>query len=221
VSYQYQQPRTSPVTAVIAALLALSVTAFEIVLLVRAFDVVNFATLGDQPPQVLALLGSQAVAGVVLLLGAMFTFARKMAGTVLVVIGSVLALATFFLVPLLNMIPLGFYLESVFEFATSSQVFQALTLVVSPIALLMSLLPPTLNYLREGRDDHYDPYSGGGGSGQQSGFPDVPGFHQPNLPHVPGMPNMPNLPNVPNIPTNLPRPPRMPAVRSYPTGDSG
>jgi hypothetical protein len=212
VSYQYQPPRTSPVTAVIAALLALTVTGFEIVLLVRAFDVVDFATLGDQPPQVVALLGSQAVAGVVLLLGAMFTFARKMAGTVLIVIGAVLALATFFLVPVLNMIPLGFYLEAVFEFATSPQVFQALTLIVSPIALLMSLLPPTLNYLREGRDDYHDPYSGGGG-GNQSGFPDISGFRQPNLPHVPGMPNMPN---VPNIPTNLPRPPRMPGGPQLP-----
>jgi hypothetical protein len=207
VNYQFQRPRTSPVTAVIAALLALAVAAFEIVLLVREFDVINFATLGEQDPEVLVILGVQAGAGLVLVLGAMFTFARRMAGTVLIVIGSILALAGFFLFPVLAKADLGRYLEAVFQFGGSQQTFQALTLIVTPFALLASVLPPTLNHLRGGQDDHHGPYPGGGGGYRQPEFPDIPGFHQPH---------MPNLPNIPNVPTNLPRPPRLPGGPQLP-----
>jgi hypothetical protein len=208
---------TNPFTAVLAALLALAVAGFEIVVLVRVFDVLNFSTLGDQPVEVPVILGVQAAAALFLVLGAMFTFARKMAGTVLIVIGSILAIAGFFLPALLYKIDIGQYLELTFTFGGSSQTFQALTLIVSPLALLVSVLPPTLNHLRGGRDD-YDPYSGGPGSGgfQQPDFPNIPGFQSPQMPHVPGLqtPQIPNVPGfqtpqIPNIP-NVPRPPQMP-----------
>jgi hypothetical protein len=204
---------TNPFTAVLAALLALSVAAFEIVVLVRFFDVINFSTLGDQPVEVLVVLGAQAAATLFLVLGAMFTFARKMAGTVLIVIGSILALAAFFLLPVLNKIDLGQYLEVVFTFGAAQQTFQALILIVSPLALLVSVLPPTLNHLRGGRDD-YDPYSGGGpGSGgfQQPDFPNIPGFQTPQIPNVPGF----QTPHIPNIP-NVPRPPQLPGGPQLP-----
>ncbi|MBP2320874.1 hypothetical protein JOF56_001259 [Kibdelosporangium banguiense] len=202
---------TNPFTAVLAALLALSVAAFEIVVLVRAFDILNFSNLDNQPTEVLVILGVEALAALILVLGAMFTFARKMAGTVLIVIGSILALAGFFLFPILGKINLGLYLELVFDFGNSQQVFQALILIVSPLALLVSVLPPTLNHLRS---DDYDPYSGGGpGSGgfQQPDFPNIPGFQSPQIPNVPGF----QTPQVPNLP-NIPRPPQMPGGPQLP-----
>jgi hypothetical protein len=204
--------RTNPFTAVLGALLALSVAAFEIVVLVRVFDVLNFSTLGDQSADLLVILGVQAAAALFLVLGAMFTFARKMAGTVLIVIGSILALAGFFLSPFLGKIDIGQYLEAIFRFSGSSQTFQALILIVSPLALLVSVLPPTLNHLRGGRDD-YDPYSGGPGSGgfQQPDFPNIPGFQSPQIPNVPGF----QTPHIPNIP-NVPRPPQLPGGPQLP-----
>jgi hypothetical protein len=129
------------------------------------------------------------------------------------VIGSILALAAFFLLPVLNKIDLGQYLEVVFTFGAAQQTFQALILIVSPLALLVSVLPPTLNHLRGGRDD-YDPYSGGGpGSGgfQQPDFPNIPGFQTPQIPNVPGF----QTPHIPNIP-NVPRPPQLPGGPQLP-----
>lgn len=203
---------TNPFTAILASLLALAVAGFEIIVLVRYFDVINFSNLGDQPVEILVVLGLQAAAALFLVLGAMFTFGRKMAGTVLIVIGSIVALAGFFVYPVLFKIDLGQYLDAVFQFGGSQQTFLALTLIVSPLALLMSVLPPTLNHLRGGRDD-YDPYSGGPGSGgfQQPEFPNIPGFQSPQIPNVPGFqtPHIPNLPNVPR-PPQLPGGPQLP-----------
>jgi hypothetical protein len=183
--YPQQQPypvasggRTNPATAVIAGLLALAVAAFEIVLLVKLFEAMGgFGSVSDLPAEVLTVLGMWTLAGLLLVLGSILTFARKMAGAVLIILGSVVAIAGFFLeaVLLLNS-RIGFFLEAVFEFSDAATTCRALTLIVAPLALIAAVLPPTLNHLRgSGSDD----YSGGPSSGgfQQQGY-DQQGYGQ-------------------------------------------
>jgi hypothetical protein len=72
---------------------------------------------------------------------------------------------------------LGPWLELMFTFSRAEMTFRALTLIVAPLALILAVLPPTLNYLRGGWPDD-NPYAGGPSSG---GFPqqqDPGGYHQ-------------------------------------------
>jgi hypothetical protein len=175
---------TNPLTAILAGLLALAVAAFEVVVLVKTFDVINTygGSLGKLPTEEYIVIGVQAVAGLLLLLGAMLTFGRKMAGAVLVIIGAIVAIAGYFLEPLLlapsGASALGQWLEVTFKFAIADYTFRALTLIVAPLALIFAVLPPTLNHLRGGRSDDINPYAGGGPS--SGGFPQQQGYGAPN-----------------------------------------
>jgi hypothetical protein len=180
---------TNPATAIIAALLALAVTAFEIVFLVRFFDALGGASFGDIPGKVWAVIGSDGLAGLLLLLGAMFAFGRKMAGSALIIIGSLVAIVGFFLYPLMvlgSASVIGKYLQLVFQFGTSEAIFQALTLIGAPLALIFAAIPPTTRHLRGSSSGSYE-YQNAGGYQQQpynnapnsGGFPqqqDYPGY---------------------------------------------
>jgi hypothetical protein len=169
---------TNPATAIIAALLALAVTAFEIVSLVKLFDLITaVGGIGDLPAKTWGVIGTQALAGLLLLIGAILVCARKTAGAVLVIIGAIAAIAGFFLFPILlgGGASIGSYFEEVFKFQETIFTFNALTLIGAPLTLIFAVLPPTFNHLRGGSDDdgYGDPYPGSGGFPQQ-GYNNAP-----------------------------------------------
>ncbi|TCO58491.1 hypothetical protein [Actinocrispum wychmicini] len=177
---------TNPATAIIAALLALAVAAFEIVFLVKTLDGVKLSSLDGKS---WAVIGTDAVAGLLLLLGAMLAFGRKVAGAALIIIGAILAVAGFFLFPLLaggGGSAVSLYLEVAFKFVETATTFQALTLIVAPLAFIFAVIPPTMRHLRGGGGaDSYaaEQYPNSGGF-QQQGYnaPNSGGFPQQDYP---------------------------------------
>lgn len=188
---------TNPATAIIAALLALAVTAFQIIFLVKTL---GDGSLSKLPAQLYVALGATAVGGLLSLLGAMFTFGRKVAGAILVIIGALVSIAGVFLFPLMvsslaggrGSVPMGRYLESLFQFGGAEQTVFALTLIVGPLAFIFAIIPPTLRYLRGGGADvsYADPYQqqyqqqaypGYNPAPNSGGFPqqDYPGYQPP------------------------------------------
>jgi hypothetical protein len=168
--------RTNPATAIIAALLALVVAGAEVYILVNLFDAIGDFSNVDAKGW--AVIGTDAAAGLLLLLGTMFTLGRKMAGAVLIILGAILGIVGFFLYPVLAIGGsfIGQYLELVFKFASTDAIIQVVTLIGSPLALIFAIIPPTLNHLRGNRDDAYaasDPYPNSGGF-QQQGYNNAP-----------------------------------------------
>src|SRR3954464_13517675 len=111
---------TNPATAIIAALLALAVTAFQIIFLVKTL---SDGSLSEVPGELFVALGATAVGGLLSLLGAMFTFGRKVPGAILIIIGALVSVAGVFLYPLMISsvaggvkVDIGKYLESLFKF---------------------------------------------------------------------------------------------------------
>jgi hypothetical protein len=188
---------TNPATAIIAALLALAVTAFQIIFLVKTFS--DGFSLSGIPAELLIALGTTAVGGLLSLLGAMFTFARKVAGAILVIIGALVSVVGVFLYPLMvsslaggRTIDFGAYLGSLFKFGGAEQTVFALTLVCGPLAFIFAIIPPTLRHLRGGGADssYGDPYQqqqqqqaypGYNPSPNSGGFPqqEYPGYQPP------------------------------------------
>lgn len=211
--YSQQQPYQptparggNPATAIIAALLALALAAFEIVLLVKWLDLIG-SDFGDVPADLLVTLAIQALATLVLIIGAILLLLRKTAGAVLAIIGSIMAIVAFFLEPILGSpagrVDIGRFIEAVFEFSNSAATFRALVLIVAPLVLIFAVLPPTFKYLRGKRNDDYNPPPGGGypqqghpadpnsGGFPQQGYPANPnsgGFPQQGYPQQGGYP---------------------------------
>jgi len=131
----------------------------------------------------------------------MFTFARKVAGAILIIIGALVSVVGVFLYPLMvsslaggRTIDFGAYLGSLFKFGGAEQTVFALTLVCGPLAFIFAIIPPTLRHLRGGggADSSYgDPYQqqqqqqqaypGYNPSPNSGGFPqqDYPGYQPP------------------------------------------
>jgi hypothetical protein len=189
---------TNPATAIIAAVLALAVTAFQIIFLVKTL---SDGSLSEVPGELFVALGATAVGGLLSLLGAMFTFGRKVAGAILIIIGALVSVAGVFLYPLMISsvaggvkVDIGRYLESLFKFGGAEPTVFALTLICGPLAFIFAIIPPTLRHLRGGggSSDSYgggDPYQqqqqqaypGYNPSPNSGGFPqqDYPGYQQP------------------------------------------
>ncbi|ALG06575.1 hypothetical protein [Kibdelosporangium phytohabitans] len=178
----------SPATAIIAAVLALAIAGFEVVLLVNESTWIE--NLDKLPGEVVMILVGQLLTGLVMLIGSIVTFARKTAGAVLILIGALVGLASVLTEPL--MLPggsknLGRFYETVFEFGSAEATFRALIVIIAPLALIFAVLPPTFKYLRGNRDD-FSQYPGGGGYPQQPGYPVDPnsgGFPQQGYPANP------------------------------------
>lgn len=117
-----------------------------------------------------------AVAGIALL-GAVLVFARQLAGAFLLVTAGFLTAAVILLDPalaegvfftMLGAMPgfdpagdYGSYFAAMFEFGNEQAVLRFIALVLGVILLIMSALPPSLNWLR-GRDrNNYNPYQQG------------------------------------------------------------
>nr|WP_052478562.1 hypothetical protein [Kibdelosporangium sp. MJ126-NF4]CEL19121.1 Twin-arginine translocation protein TatA [Kibdelosporangium sp. MJ126-NF4]CTQ95077.1 Twin-arginine translocation protein TatA [Kibdelosporangium sp. MJ126-NF4] len=190
--YPQQQPYQAapsgggnPATAIIAGLLALAVAGFATVVLVNMFDAIGGR---EMPGEMITIVSLYGVGGLLLLVGAILTFLRKVAGAVLIIIGAIVGLAAMLTEPLLMRIGVdyGVYMEFVFQFEQAEGTFRALTLIVAPLALIVAVLPPTFKYLRGSSNDGYASY---GGYPQQPGYPVDPnsgGFPQQGYPANPG-----------------------------------
>ncbi|ONI77701.1 hypothetical protein ALI144C_30050 [Actinosynnema sp. ALI-1.44] len=179
----------SPATAIIAAVLALAIAGFEVVLLVNESTLIE--NLSKLPGGIVTILVGQLIVGLVMLIGSIVTFARKTAGAVLILIGALLGVASVLTEPL--MLPggsknLGLFYETIFEFGQAEATCRALIVIVAPLALIFAVLPPTFKYLRGNRNGDYAGY---GAYPQQPGYPVDPnsgGFPQQGYPQQGGYP---------------------------------
>ena len=160
--YPEEPSRTgNPATAIIAAVLGLVAAAALVVL---TLDVLNTlpdsAGFGDLPGELQTVLILRVAAAVVLLTGLIIVLFRKLAGAFVLVLGALVAIAAILLYPVLlkDFFPgltFGDYLEAIFKFDGAQTTYAAITLIAAPLALIVAILPPTLNYLRGSRDDDH------------------------------------------------------------------
>jgi hypothetical protein len=158
----YPQPgqprpvRTNPATALVAAVFALCAAgALAVVGYDFLTEVPDGAGFGDLPGRLQAIPVMQFGAAVLLLIGAILLLARKMAGAVVVVLGGLAGVAAILLVPMLADIGMGVYLELVFKFDSTGATMSAIALILSPLALIVAILPVTLRHLRGAAADGY------------------------------------------------------------------
>jgi hypothetical protein len=174
----YQGPgpnRSGPGLAVTAGILGLGAAG---VLLTQTIMLLSDIPDGAELPTgwtVMQIL--HFVVGGVLLLGAVLVFARQVAGAFLLLFGGVLAAAVILLDPalaegvwasMLGALPdfepsgdYGNYFSAMFEFGNEQAVLRFITLVLGVLLLIMSALPPSLDWLRGGRRGGYNPYPQG------------------------------------------------------------
>lgn len=117
-----------------------------------------------------------AVVGIALL-AAVLVFVRQIAGAFLLMVAAALTIAVLLLDPalaedvwasMLGALPdfepsgsYGNYFKAMFEFGNEQAVLRFITLVLGVLLLIISALPPSLNWLR-GSDRHaYNPYQQG------------------------------------------------------------
>ncbi len=156
---------SNPAAAVITAVLAIVAAAGLVVVNVKSLsDLPSGAGFGDLPSQFQTVVIIWFAAALILLVGAIIVFARKIAGAFIVVLGGLAGIAAVLLYPVILgnalgvKIPIGDYLEEVFKFKSTEATFTAIALIGSPLALILAILPPTLNYLRGSRGvDQYPP----------------------------------------------------------------
>lgn len=145
----------NPATAIIAAVLALAaVAALLVVNFKRLGDLPSGLGFGDLPGPYKTVVILWFGAALILLVGAIIVFVRKLAGAFVVVLGGLAGIAAVLLYPVILgdalgiEIKMGDYLEEVFKFDGTESTFSAIALILSPLALILAILPPTLNYLR-------------------------------------------------------------------------
>jgi hypothetical protein len=105
-------------------------------------------SIGDLPGLVLTTLGLYLVAALFLLIGALATFFRSVAGAGLLVLGSLLVIAAILVEPLAFHAPYGLYFRIQFEFETFVAIVRVIMFAFVPFTLIFAILPPTLKYLR-------------------------------------------------------------------------
>ena len=171
----FQGPRSGPGLAVTAGILGLGAAG---VLLTQTIMLLSDIPDGIELPTgwtVMHIL--HFVVGAVLLLGAVLVFARQVAGAFLLLFGGVLTAAVIVLDPalaedvwasMLGALPdfdpsgdYGDYFSAMFEFGNEQAVLRFISLVLGVLLLIMSALPPSLDWLRGGRRDNYNPYPQG------------------------------------------------------------
>lgn len=175
----YSEPDngTSPTLAIIAAVFALAALASLLVVnFKRLGDVPDGVGFGDFPGPYKTVVILWFGAAVVLLIGAILMFVRKLAGAFITVVGGLAGIAAVLLYPVILgdafgvELPMGDYLEAIFKFDETEAIFSATALIASVLALILAILPPSLNYLK-------------GSSASSSGYD---GYQQPQQPQQPG-----------------------------------
>jgi hypothetical protein len=181
----------NPAMAIIAAVLGLVAVAALVVLNVNDLKDLE-GSIGDLPGEVITILAVRALAALLLLVGVLLVFVRKVAGAILIAIGGLVGAAIIVLFPVIVSanspvsLGIGEYLKEVFKFSQTHGTFSAITLIASPLALILAIIPPTLKYLRgSAGSDGYDDYSQPGGGYPQtpaSGYPQTPSSGYPQTP---------------------------------------
>lgn len=143
-------PSSGPAVAILAAVFGLVATAAFVVLPVDTLSHLGGASFTDMKGDAQIITGAQIGCALVLLIGAILVFTRKVAGAIMLAIGGVGGVFTAgLLTPLIiDAAGIGDYLEFIFEFDGAQGSFAAIGLIASALTLLFSLLPPTFSYLR-------------------------------------------------------------------------
>ncbi|HVW39923.1 MAG TPA: hypothetical protein VHC18_01105 [Amycolatopsis sp.] len=112
--------------------------------------------ISDLPGKALVMLGLYLGAALLLLLGALVTFFRAVAGAVLLLIGGLAAIGAVLSEPLLLYPSLiGEFFKAMFSFAEDDAFVRVGAAVGGPLVFLLAVLPWTFRYLR------YQPYPRG------------------------------------------------------------
>lgn len=169
---QYAPERVgSPAAAVVAAIVGLGLAG---VLAWQDFHLLELVgrAEGQMPDDWLVMIISTFAIAFVTLVGAVLVFARQVAGAFILLGSALLTIvaigtapflapgvgATMFDVDAPN--PTGFtvlYYEELFNFhfGTTQATLRFVTLVLSLVLMIVAVLPPSLNWLRGGREDGY------------------------------------------------------------------
>lgn len=152
----------SPVLAVIAGILGLVAAAAMVVSNVKVMNNDGFS-FSDMPGSFKTIFILRFAAALLLLIGTILVFLRKLAGAIMLVLGAVAAIAAVVLFPVLlkNDIPgldMGEYYKVLFKFKLGEEDllgvgWSAIALIAAPLTLIAAILPPTLNYLKGSRSD--------------------------------------------------------------------
>lgn len=138
----------SSATAVLSAVTAIVSAGLLVYLGVDAFSLIADYGLGFVSPELIIILCWQILSGVLLLLGGVLTFARKSAGPVLTIIGSLGALTAVVAEPLILRVDFGHYFAAIFDFGHVRQILVGVALLAAVIALLFSIMPSTFQWTR-------------------------------------------------------------------------
>ena len=145
-----QERRPSGVTAVLAAIFGLVLSGLVGYVPIHTFiGMPSGYSIGDLPGKVLVLLGVYLLTAMLLLIGALATFFRSLAGGILLLAGSLLTIAVILVEPLI--IQGGkydAYFKYLFGFDDVGAVIGVASLAVSPVLFLLAVIPPTFRYLR-------------------------------------------------------------------------
>ncbi|TDQ04215.1 hypothetical protein [Labedaea rhizosphaerae] len=173
-NYPAQTGGGNPATAIIAGILGIAVAAL---LAIPAFKMLGDAP-DNTPTELTIMVVLLLAAAAVCLVGSIVTFVRKVAGAFVLLIGAIVAIAAILLQPVLigsamkdagapdEAIPgMGDFLEAIFKFNTFEDSCLAIALILAPILLIFSVIPPTLNWLR-GATQSYGGYQ----QPQQGGY---------------------------------------------------
>lgn len=143
------QARPTGATAVIAALFGLvGAIAAGYIPIYFFIALPSGFSIGNLPGLVLTTLGLYLVAALFLLIGALATLFRSVAGAVLLVLGSLLAIAAVVVEPLAFNAPYGLYFRIQFELETFVALVRVSMFAFVPFTLIFAIIPPTLKYLR-------------------------------------------------------------------------
>jgi hypothetical protein len=145
-----QGQRPSGFTAILAAFFGLGLTGLAGYVPIHSFiSIPSGYSLGDLTSGALTVLGVYLMAALLLLIGALATFFRSFGGGILLLIGTLLALAAFFLEPLLNLhgqyVP---YFKYFLAFGSTDAILGAALVALSVLLLLLMMIPATFRYLR-------------------------------------------------------------------------
>jgi hypothetical protein len=138
--------RPSGVTAILDGFAALALAGALGYLPVTVF--IDYG-IDDLPRDTKIVLAVYLGAALILLIGALITFFRAVAGAVLLLIGALAAIAAVVTEPLL-LYPGYFtqFFKAMFQFVPDDAFVRVAATVGGPVVLILSSLPPTFRYLR-------------------------------------------------------------------------
>jgi hypothetical protein len=138
--------RPNGATAIIAGILALGVAGMLGVLPVREFIDHGVDTA---PTRLLVVLGLYLGGALLLVLGALMTFFRSVAGAILLLLASLVAIAAVVLEPTL-LYPEDFaeFFKEMFRLVPDLAFVRVAAAVGGPLVFLLAVLPSTFRYLR-------------------------------------------------------------------------